>query len=108
MRFAFFSFVLFNSICCKLLFSFFVFSNLSFLYFAFSLLNSQQCEVRPCVPLTQLVELNFRELFNSTLTKVVIGYITRELYITSFVKNNDFLAIIISFLTKIATFDKNW
>ncbi len=60
--------------------------------------------VRPCVPLTQLVELDFCELLNSTLTKVVIGYITRELYITSFVENNEFLAIITSFLTKIASF----
>jgi hypothetical protein len=33
--------------------------------------------------------------------KVVIGYITRQLDITSFVKNNKFLAIITSF------FDKN-
>ncbi len=60
------------------------------------------CALRPCVPLTQLVELD------STLTKVVIGYITRELYITSFVKNNEFLAIITIFLTKIVIFfDKN-
>jgi hypothetical protein len=52
--------------------------------------------------LTQLVELDFRELLNSTLTKVVTGYITRELYITSFVKNNEF------FLDKnIKFFDKN-
>jgi hypothetical protein len=60
--------------------------------------------VRPCVLLTQLVELNFRELLDLTLTKVVIGYITCELYITRFVKNNEFLAIIVSFLTKIANF----
>ncbi len=40
-----------------------------------------------------------------TLTKVVIGYKTRELYVTSFVKNNEFLAIITSFFfTKIASF----
>jgi hypothetical protein len=40
--------------------------------------------------------------------KEVIGYITHKLYITSFVKNNKFLAIIISFLTKIVSFfDKN-
>jgi hypothetical protein len=52
--------------------------------------------VRPCVPLTQLVELDFRELLDSTLTKVVIGYITRESYITSFVENYKFLAIITS------------
>jgi hypothetical protein len=58
-------------------------------------------QVRPCVLLTQLVELNFRELLDSTLTKVVIGYITRELYITSFVVNNELLVIITSF------FDKN-
>jgi hypothetical protein len=57
--------------------------------------------LRPCVPLTQLVELDFRELLDSTLTKVVIGYITRKLYITSFVENNEFLAIITSF------FDEN-
>ncbi len=35
---------------------------------------------------------------------MVIGYITRELYITSFVKNNEFLAIITSFLTKMMSF----
>ena len=56
--------------------------------------------VRPCVPLTQLVELDFRELLDSTLTKVVIGYITRELYITSFDENNEFLAIITSFFAE--------
>jgi hypothetical protein len=61
-------------------------------------------KLRPCIPLTQLVELDFRELLDSTLTKVVIGYITRELYITSFVKNNEFLAIKRSLLTKIASF----
>ncbi len=33
--------------------------------------------VRPCVLLTQLVELDFCELFDFTLTKVVIGYKTR-------------------------------
>jgi hypothetical protein len=33
---------------------------------------------------------------------VVIGYITSELYITSFVENNEFLAIVTSFLTKIS------
>ncbi len=60
--------------------------------------------VRPFVPLTQLVELDFRELLDLTLTKVVIGYITRELYIMSFIENNEFLAIITSFLTKIASF----
>jgi hypothetical protein len=60
--------------------------------------------LRPCVPLTQLVELDFRELLDLNLTKVVISYITRELYITSFIKNNKFLAIITSFLTKIASF----
>jgi hypothetical protein len=60
--------------------------------------------LRPCVPFTQLVELDFRELLNSTLTKVVIGYITHELYKTSFIENNEFLAIITSFLTKIASF----
>jgi hypothetical protein len=54
--------------------------------------------------LTQLVELDFRELLDSTLMKVVIGYITCELDITSFVENNKFLAIITSFLTKIASF----
>ncbi len=55
----------------------------------------QHHRLRPCVPLTQLIELD------STLTKVIIGYITCELYITSFVKNNEFLAIITSF------FDEN-
>ena len=64
-------------------------------------LESLNYQLRPCVPLTQLVELDFRELLDSTLTKVVIGYITRELYITSFVENNKFLAIITSF------FDEN-
>jgi hypothetical protein len=58
-------------------------------------------KLRPCVPLTQLVELYFCELLDSTLTKVVIGYIIHELCITSFVKNNEFLVIITSFLTKI-------
>jgi hypothetical protein len=55
----------------------------------------------PCVLFTQLIELNFRELLDLTLTKVVIGYITRKLYITSFVKINNFWAILTSF------FDKN-
>ncbi len=44
--------------------------------------------IRSCFLLTQLVELDFRELLDSTLTKVVVGYITslivvfvfRELY----------------------------
>ncbi len=35
-------------------------------------------QIRPRIPLTQLIELNFRELLDSTLMKVVIGYITRE------------------------------
>ncbi len=60
--------------------------------------------VRHYIPLTQLVELYFGELLDSTLTNVVMGYITRELYKTSFVKNNKFLAIITSFLTKITSF----
>jgi hypothetical protein len=64
----------------------------------------KELPIRPCVPLTQLVELDFRELLGSTFTKVVIGYITRELYITSFVKINEFLVIITSFLTKIESF----
>ncbi len=34
--------------------------------------------LRTCVPLTQLVELNFCGLLDSTLSKVVIGYITLE------------------------------
>ncbi len=34
---------------------------------------------------------------------MVIGYKTRELYITSFVENNNFLAVVTSFLTKIAS-----
>jgi hypothetical protein len=67
-------------------------------------LRESVCVLRPCVPLTQLVELDFRELLDLTLTKVVIGYITCELYITSFVENNEFLAIITSFLTKIVSF----
>ncbi len=62
------------------------------------------CVLRPCIPLNQLVELDFRKLLNLTLTKVVISYITRELYKTSCVKNNKFLATITSFLTKIASF----
>jgi hypothetical protein len=65
--------------------------------FAFNL------KVKPCVPLTQLVELDFQELLGSILTKVVSGYITHKLHITSFVKNNKFLAIITSFLTKITS-----
>ncbi len=60
--------------------------------------------IRPCVPLTQFVILDFRELLDSTLTKVVSGYITHKLFINSFVKNNEFLAIITSFLTKIMNF----
>jgi hypothetical protein len=45
----------------------------------------QSIQVRACVPLTQLVILNFRELLDSTLMKVVTGYITREFWqITSF------------------------
>jgi hypothetical protein len=60
--------------------------------------------LRPCVPLTQLVKLDFRELLDSTLTKLVIGYITRDLYITSFVENNEFLAIITSFFAKNSEF----
>jgi hypothetical protein len=46
--------------------------------------------VRPCVPLTQLVELDLCELLYSTLTKVVSGYKLCELYITSFVNYNEF------------------
>jgi hypothetical protein len=61
-------------------------------------------KVRPCVLLTQFVELDFRKLLDSTLKEVVIGYITRKLYITSFVENNKFLAITMSFLTKIVSF----
>jgi hypothetical protein len=39
---------------------------------------------------------------------VVIGYITHQLYITSFVKNNEFLAIIMSYFDKNSKFlDKN-
>ena len=34
--------------------------------------------VRPSVPLTQLVVLDFREVLDSTVTKVVSGYLTRE------------------------------
>jgi hypothetical protein len=63
--------------------------------------------LRPRVLLTQLVELDFRKLLDSTLTNVVIGYITRELFLTSFVKNNKFLTNIKSFLTKIASFLTN-
>ncbi len=63
-------------------------------------LGSRTVWIRPCVPLTQLVELNFRKLLDLTLTKVVIGYITLDLYIKSFVKNKEFLAFITSILTK--------
>jgi hypothetical protein len=42
--------------------------------------------LRPCVPLTQLIVLNFCELHDSTLAKLVSGYNTRELYISSFFK----------------------
>jgi hypothetical protein len=41
-----------------------------------------------------------------TKTKVVIGYITCELYITSFVKNNKFSAIIKSFFDENSDFFK--
>jgi hypothetical protein len=34
--------------------------------------------LRPCVSLTQLIVLDFQELLDLTLTKVVSGYITRE------------------------------
>ncbi len=35
--------------------------------------NEENAQLRPCIPLAQLVELDFHELLNSTLTKVVIG-----------------------------------
>ena len=41
-------------------------------------------DVRPWIPLTQLVILDFRELLDSTVMKVVSFYITLESYITSF------------------------
>jgi hypothetical protein len=34
--------------------------------------------LRPCVPLTQLIVLDFYDLLDSILTKVVSVYITRE------------------------------
>ncbi len=62
-------------------------------------------KLRPCVPLTQLVILDFCKL--QTLTKVVSSFITCELFIMSFVKNNEFLAILTSFLTKETNFWQN-
>ncbi len=40
--------------------------------------EEKKCKLRPCVPLTQLVELDFCELLDLTLPNVVIGYITRK------------------------------
>jgi hypothetical protein len=67
----------------------------------FQVFEEQLQQIRPRILLTQLVELNFRELLDSTLMKVVIDYITRECYITSFVErvfddNNEFLTKIMS------------
>ncbi len=70
---------------------------LEFVDKSFSFLSST---VSPCVLLTQIVELNFPELLDWTLMKMIIGYKTRALYITSFVKNNKFLAsVFVIFLT---------
>ncbi len=54
-------------------------------------------KLRSCVPLTQLIIIIFCELLEFTLTKLVSGYITCELYKMSFGKNNKFLTSIRSF-----------
>ncbi len=59
------------------------------------------CVLRPCILLTQLVVLDFRELLDLTLTKVLSGYITWQYYITSFVKNNEFFCNYNEFFDKI-------